>query len=301
VSRIPSLSSLRLFRRLAITRSFSETARLANVSQPALSRTIRLLEEELEAKLFDRDTRHVDLTPAGEALFPVVVRLLEDFDGTFSEVTHTLSGQRGRVVLGALPSVAASALPKLLVEFHATNPHVEVVLRDSLAGSIYQQLRGREVDIAVLTPPDAHEIDFDFEPIIADPCALVCRPADSKAKGFKADWNAFAHHRFIGMAKPSSVRELTDAAFIRAGVTVRALYECAQLATVGGMIEAGLGISALPVSTKSMLSAYDLEWHPLENPRAERTIGIAYLANRTLSPAAGKMRDALRTLEGRIL
>lgn len=300
MTRIPSLASLRLFRRVAMTRSFSETARLANVSQPALSRTIRLLEEELGARLFDRDTRHVDLTPAGEALFPVVVRLLEDFDGAFSEVAQTLSGQRGRVILGALPSVAASALPELLVAFHVANPQVEVVLRDSLAGSVYQQLRDREVDIAVLTPPDAHETDFRFEPLIADPCALVCRAEDSKAKGFKATWKSFTQHRFIGMAKPSSVRELTDAAFIRVGITARPLYECAQLATVGAMIEAGLGISALPISTRSMLSAYDLDWHLLDNPRAERTVGIAYLANRTLSPSAAKMRDALRTLEGRI-
>ncbi|MBO9574553.1 MAG: LysR family transcriptional regulator [Sphingobium sp.] len=285
---------------MAITRSFSETARLANVSQPALSRTIKLLEEELGARLFDRDTRHVDLTPAGEALFPVVVRLLEDFDGAFSELTQTLSGQRGRVVLGALPSVAASILPSLLVRFHEDFPQVEVVLQDSLAGAIYRQLRDREVDIAILPPPEAHETDFDFEPLLADPCALVCRRKKDDEPALPAEWTTFTDHRFIAMAKPSSVRELTDAAFIRADIAVRPLYECTQLATVGAMIAAGLGISALPLSTRSMLSAYDLDWLPLDDPRAERTVGIAYLANRSLSPAAEKMRDALRALKGQI-
>lgn len=296
MARVPNLSALRLFQQLAQTCSFSETARLANVSQPALSRTIRLLEEQLEARLFDRDTRNVSLTPAGEALFPVVNRLLADFDGAFSEVARSLGGQHGRVVLGALPSFAASTLPRFLAAFQPAHPNISIVVRDGLSGAVYQQMRDREVDFAVLTPPDAHEEDFAFEPLLDDPCALVCRRVDWPDPARTATWRYFTDRPFIAMAAHSSVRELADAAFIRAKLTVRPLYECAQLATVGGLIAAGLGVSALPLSTRPMLDAYDLAWLPLERPRISRQIGITYLAQRSLSPQAERVRDALSAM-----
>lgn len=296
MARVSNLSSLRLFQQLAQTCSFSETARLANVSQPALSRTIRLLEEQLEARLFDRDTRNVALTPAGEALLPVVNRLLADFDSAFSEVARSLGGRHGRVVLGALPSFAASALPRFLADFQPAHPNIAITVRDGLAGTIYQQMRDREVDLAVLTPPDMHEADFAFEPLFDDPCALVCRRAEWPDAARTATWKYFADRPFIAMAAHSSVRELTDAAFIRAELVVRPLYECAQLATVGGLIAAGLGVSALPLSTRPMLDAYDLAWRPLERPRIGRQIGITYLAQRSLSPQAERVRDALSTM-----
>jgi len=105
--RPPSLTSLRLFMQVAHHRSFSEAGRVANISQPALSRTIKLLEEELGVRLLDRNSRNVTLTTAGEALLPVVERLTADFDGAFHELAETFSGARGRVVVGVLLTMLA--------------------------------------------------------------------------------------------------------------------------------------------------------------------------------------------------
>ena len=99
-----SLITLRIFLRVAQTCSFSETARLEHVSQPALSRTIRLLEEQLGARLFDRDTRNVTLTAAGAQLQPIAERLISEYDLAFTDLAQALSGERGRVTVGALPS-----------------------------------------------------------------------------------------------------------------------------------------------------------------------------------------------------
>jgi DNA-binding transcriptional LysR family regulator len=99
------------------------------------------------------------------------------------------------------------------------------------------------------------------------------------------------------MAPSSSVRQITDAAFARAGLT-RARYECTQPATLGAFIAAGLGISALPLSCRPMVGAHDLEWHRLDDPQSERVIGIAHLSGRSLSPAAQNMMAALSAGEG---
>ncbi|RIA36599.1 DNA-binding transcriptional LysR family regulator [Hephaestia caeni] len=296
MQRVPSLSSLRLFMMVAQSSSFSDTARAMGVSQPALSRTIRLLEEELSVRLFDRDTRNVNLTAAGEMLLPAVERLVGDFLATFSELEHALSGKRGRVVIGALPSVAANLLPLAMARFQMDYPEVEVIVRDSLSGTLYQQMRERQVDFSITTPPEQPEV-FAFQPLMIDECVLVCADGDPLAQGGPASWSIFAERPFIAMAPSSSVRRLTDAALIRANVTAKPLFECAHLATVGGLIVAGLGISALPRTTLPLLSRVEIASVPLREPKATRTIGIAHLANRSLSPSAALLARHLSALE----
>jgi LysR family carnitine catabolism transcriptional activator len=287
--RAPSLSSLRLFMQVAYNRSFSETGRLTNISQPALSRTIRLLEEQLGTRLFDRDSRNVRLTSAGEALLPIVERLTQDFDHAFSELAQNFAGERGRVVIGALPSVAAGALPRVIASFQRTHPQVEIVVRDSLSGTLYQQMQERQVDLAVTTPPNSD--DFHFAPLFDDRLEMIVPTGSALDVPEPATWTMFRDHPFIAMAPRSSVRELTDAAMSKADVAVRPLYECTQLATVGAMIEAGLGITALPRSTMGMLHAGAITARPLQAPVIERMIGIAHPLHRTLAPAVEAFRQ----------
>ncbi|HSI16616.1 MAG TPA: LysR family transcriptional regulator [Sphingomonas sp.] len=284
--RAPSLSSLRLFMEVARTSSFSETARLANLSQPALSRTIKLLEEDLGVRLFDRNSRNVALTAAGSALLPTVERLTGDFDLAFQELEHAFAGQRGRVIIGALPSAAAHFLPAIIAEFREARPNVEIVVCDNLSGALFQQLLDRLIDFAITTPPDNGE-GFQFDAMMDDECVLVGRHEDLADIDAPAPWSIFTERPFIAMAPRSSVRLLTDAAFAKTDLTVRPLYDCAQLATVGGLISAGLGITLLPKSTLPMLSAGGtVAWRAMAPPRIARSIGIARLANRSLSPAA---------------
>ncbi|WP_294212147.1 LysR family transcriptional regulator [uncultured Sphingomonas sp.] len=292
--RTPSLSSLRLFMQVAVTSSFSETARLANLSQPALSRTIKLLEEELGVRLFDRNSRNVALTPAGAALLPTVERLAGEFDLAFEELRQTFAGQRGRVIVGALPSAAAHILPTIIADFRRTHPQVEIILRDNLSGALYQQMLDRLVDFAITTPPGLGE-GFRFDPIMDDECVLVSRREEADAIAAPADWAVFAQSPFIAMEARSSVRLLTDSAFAKTDMLVRPLYECAQLATVGGLVSAGLGITLLPRSTLPMLGVGgDIAWRSMAPPHVSRTIGIARLENRSLSPAAKAFMDAVR-------
>lgn len=287
--RKPSLSSLRLFMQVAHNRSFSETARAAHLSQPALSRTIRLLEDDLEVRLFDRNSRNVALTPAGEALLPIVERLTSDFDYAFSELALSFAGERGRVVVGALPSMAAGVLPDAMARFHQSHPQVDIVIRDQLSGTLYQAMRERQIDMALTTPPE--EDGFDFVPLLEDPLVLVVQKGGPLDDGRAAKWSVFADHPFIAMSPSSSVRKLTDAALAeaglaKAGLNVRPLYDCAQLTTVRALIAAGLGITALPKSAVQMLQSDTLSLRPLNHPTFTRQIGLASPSGRTLSPAA---------------
>jgi len=293
--RTPSLSSLRLFLQVARSLSFSRTARMANISQPALSRTIKLLEEDLGVRLFDRDSRNVRLSSAGAALLPTVERLTGDFDQAFRELRQTFEGQRGRVVVGALPSVAANLLPQVIARFRQSHPHVEIILRESLTSGLYQSLQDRMIDFALsIQPPSSDEVEF--LPMLDDACVLVCRKEDLASIPDPAPWSIFRDRPFLGMEPRSSVRMLTDAAFARADIAAPALFECSQLATMGGLIAEGLGVSLLPLSTLPLLGHVDrIAWRPMRPPLASRCIGIARMKSRTLSPAAQALFDALYT------
>ena len=293
MQRTPSLSSLRLFLQVANSLSFSETARHANLSQPALSRTIRLLEEDLGVRLFDRNSRNVALTPAGAALLPTVQRLTADIDQAFRELNQTFQGLKGRVFVGALPSMSANLLPKVIAEFRETRPRVEVIIRENLSEGLLQSLQERMIDFAITTPP-AGVSGIEFMPLIEDVCVLVCRPEDLDGIPDPAPWSVFAERPSISMESRSSVRVMTDIAFARAGVSVTRQYECTLLATAGGCITAGIGIALMPRSTLPLLSVGgNIAWRSMAPPQISRQIGICRLAGRTLSPAAVNFLDAV--------
>lgn len=292
--RTPSLSSLRLFLQVAHSLSFSETARNANLSQPALSRTIQLLEQDLGVKLFDRNSRNVALTPAGAALLPTVERLTLDFDQAFRELSQTFEGQRGRVYVGALPSMSANLLPRVIVGFREARPQVEIVVRENLSDGLLKSLHERMIDFAITTPPPGGAEGIEFTPLIKDECVLVCRVEDLDEFPDPAPWSIFGERPSISMEQGSSVRVLADAAFARAGVDALRQYECTLLATAGGFINAGIGIALLPKSTLPLLAVGgEIAWRAMESPVASRQIGIAKLSGRTLSPAAGAFLDAV--------
>jgi LysR family carnitine catabolism transcriptional activator len=168
---------------------------------------------------------------------------------------------------------------------------------DNLSGALFQQLLDRLIDFAITTPPDNGE-GFQFDAMMDDECVLVGRHEDLEDIDAPAPWSIFTERPFIAMAPRSSVRLLTDAAFAKTDLTVRPLYDCAQLATVGGLISAGLGITLLPKSTLPMLSAGGtVAWRAMAPPRIARSIGIARLANRSLSPAAEAFLKAVCTCE----
>ncbi len=293
MARSPSMSSLRLFLQVARTCSFSETARVSNLSQPALSRTIKLLEEDLGVRLFDRNSRNVVPTDAGAALVPIVERLTADFDLAFRALDQTFSGERGRVVVGALPSVAAEFLPRAIARFLKNRSQVEVIIRENLNAGLLQSLQDRAIDISISTPPGG-SAPICFEPMFKDDYVLVCRPDDLAAIPDPAPWSTFTDFPFIAMEPRSSVRMMTDSLFTAKGIHASPRFECAQLATVGALIGEGLGISLLPRSTLPLMAVgKQIAWRMTQGPVPSRTIGICTLEDRTLAPAAEAFRQLL--------
>jgi LysR family transcriptional regulator, carnitine catabolism transcriptional activator len=280
------------FLQVAATGSFSEAARTLNVSQPALSRMVRTIEEVVGERLFDRDTRHVTLTPAGEALRPIAERLVAEFADGFRELAQFVAGKGGRLAVAVLPSLAAVLLPNVLRRFRVQYPGVEFVIRDGAASSVLDQVIQRQADLGLTVQPPPHE-GLAYRPLLSDDFGLVCRADDGLASAEEPlSWSVFADRPFIAMAARSTLRAATDAAFAQTGIAVSPLYECATVGTAGHLVVSGLGIMALPMLSLPLMAA-DLVWRPLAQPLLHRHIGIVTPARRSLAPAARTFLDAL--------
>jgi len=281
--------------------SFSAAAGHLHVSQPALSRTVRLAEESLGARLFDRGSRKVTLTAAGTELLPIARRIMLEFHDSIGELSQFLEGKRGRVRVSALPSIAQSLLVDAIAGFNASHPEIEFLVRSDSAETVLALLESREIDIGltVQPPPDGR---WSYEHLHDDEFVLICRADDPLALQARPSaalaWSVFEKRPFIAATSGSNTRSATDAAFMRARLTVRPAHEVASsnLQVIGGFVAAGLGLSVLPASALACLDQPTLVARRLTKPRVQRKVGIVTLTGRTLSQATTRFCEHIRAL-----
>lgn len=283
---------MQVFRTAAEAGSFSEAAGRLHLSQPALSAAIRKLEETLGARLFDRTTRRVMLTAEGQELLRLSARLLDEFAAVTGDLRDYLGRRRGRVVVAALPSLAAITLPPALARLKAAHPGIDVAIRDTLHDEIQEMVRSGAADFGLTVAP-APGGELAFRPLIVDRFVLVCLPGHELAAMRRVSWAQVVRYPIIGMAKTSSVRQLIDAACAQAGIELRNEYDAGHLATVGALVREGLGVAALPSLTTPLLRFAGLTEVPIVRPRVERTMGIVSRSGRSPSIAASALAELL--------
>jgi len=287
-----TLQQLEAFAEVARTGNFRAAAHALHVSQPALSRTIRLAEHVVGTRLFDRDTRHVEITPAGRELLPIAQRILADFNGAFSELAQFLEGRSGHVTVAALPSAGVALLAPAIAEFRRAQPQVQFSFVEGPAEVVRAAVAEGRADFGISVRPGAHE-PLRFRHWLDDPFVLVCRADDPLAQRRTVPWSVFASHPFIASSVRSSIRPITDAAFVRKHLHVHQALEFPSVAAAGAMVLAGLGITALPRLALHLLNQQGLAAVPLQAPALSRPIGLLTFAGRSLSPVARSFMDCL--------
>lgn len=288
-----NLQQMHGFVELARTCNFRSAAKVLGISQPALSRTIKAVEDVIGTRLFDRDTRRVEITPAGRELLPIASRILENFQSSLSELSQFLDGRSGHVTVAALPSVSVALLPRAISQFLETSPGVELSLIEGSADRLRDAVEAGQADFALSVRPQVRE-PFHFLHLFDDPFVLVCRKDHPYAGREAAAWSDFAEYPFIASARSSSIRPITDAAFVQKGLDVPFALEFPSIASCGALVEAGLGITALPLLAMSLIRGDDLVTVPLRRPSLARPVGLVTRAGRSLSPATRAFMETVR-------
>lgn len=297
------LSRLSAFAEVASALNFTAAARSLNVSQPALTRTIHLLEQDVGARLFDRTSRKVQLTPAGHEMLPIVERLLHDAETAAAEMTSFVEGRRGVIRIAAIPSLVGTVLAQAIKAFSAERPEVRFQIDDALSGAVVDRVVRGEADFGLAAAPSP-DVRLSFEGLLQEPIGLVCRRDDPLARRRQLRWGDVADRGFVAMSPSTSLRGITDAAFPQAGLAVEPRYGCSVVGSVGRLIEAGLGISAMPELCMRQLDASRLTWRRLERPSVSRQSGLVLRAGYSLAPTAERfltvMRGAFATVQAEV-
>ncbi len=294
-----TLRQLELFTATMREGSFTQAAEKLRISQPALSAAIRKIEAELGLTLFDRTTRSVQPTADGRHLFAVAEDLLRNFKVAMQGVAERADGLHGRLTIAVLPSVAASILPRALMQLQRKYPGIDVAIRDVMHERAVTMVADGLADFAVTTRI-AETAALAYDEIGADRIHLVCRDDHVLAKGKGAlPWSALEGHAYVAMAGSTSVRRLADAVLLQADFALQPRFEVEQIASCIALVSAGLGVTALPALTFSMFASDRLTMRPLTGPTINRQIGFLRLKGRQLSVPAVALAEEIRGAYGK--
>jgi LysR family carnitine catabolism transcriptional activator len=283
-----STRQLRAFIALAEQRNFTRAAGQSHLSQPAFSALIRQLEEALGLRLFDRSTRSVELTVEGAEFERSARRVLDEFEGALAGVHDQAARRRGRVAIALLPSLAAGWLPQVLAGFREAYPGIELQVADVLSEPCIELVRSGHADFA-LAATRAETPELRAEAFCSDDFHLVCPDDHPLVHLTEVRPRDVAAYPFIHLSRTSSVRQYLDAA--THPQTMNAVLEVDQLATVTGMVRAGLGISIVPWLTLFHFQVPGLVTRRLSWPGLKRQLYVVRRRDRSLSIAAQGFYD----------
>ena len=284
------LNDLHAFRAVAELGNFRRAAEAVHISQPAFSRRIEKLEEALGVRLLDRTTRRVSLTAVGRDFARKVQQLLDDLDNTLLTIRGVAATRMGEVTIACVPSTVYYYVSQVVQRFRGDFPKVRVKVFDASANEVLGAVLRGEADFG-LNFLGSQEPDLEFSVLREERFVAACRRDHPLAKKRRVAWADLAAYDFITVAQSSGNRLLIDQAL--AGLAVRPVSVCeAQHVTaMVGLVEAGLGVAAVPAMAMPDKDHPLLVSVPLDEPVVTRRVGLIHRSGRTLAPAAQHLYD----------
>jgi DNA-binding transcriptional LysR family regulator len=292
------LRHLVYFEAVARHQHVSRAAAELSVAQPAVSKQIHDLERELGGvALFERVGRNVRLTEAGQALLEHVRIILAQVEAARAEIQERMGLERGRVAIGAPPTVGIQLLPGVLVAFNERYPGLELVMREGGTQTMLGLLETGEVDLAVVTlpVPEARRKEgrggLHVAVLFTEELVVVVSPAHPLAGRGTVRFAELAAEPFLLYPQGYGMRDKTLEACQRAGFTPRIVLDGGEMDMVLRLAETGLGIALMPrLALEGSRSLVALR---VSDQRLERTMALVSRDDRALAPAARALRDFL--------
>ncbi len=289
-----NLEQLRSFVEVARFGNFTRAAEELHLAQPSLSRQIATLEQSLDAELFHRARGGSTLTAAGESLLPLARRMLADAESVRRELAELAGLERGRVRLGATPTLCISLVAEVLSAFHTEHPAIELHLSEQGSLRLLDELASGELDLALVTTSDTRSAErFTVTPLLVEELVVISSagapPVTARDTIELADVAALPQ---IVFSPTYDLRSTTDAAFRAAGLTPEVVLEGAEMDAVLRFVERGLGVAIVPAMV--LIDRPGLRSVRLEGPTLDRTISVARPADVAPTVAVEVMRRTIR-------
>lgn len=282
------LAQLRVFVEVALQGNIKDAAEKLSRTPSAVSMSLKQLEDELGAPLFESDRKSA-LTALGEYVLSVARAEVRGFERSVRTIEAFARNEAGRLDIACVPSVGSQLLPDILPRFLAARPKVQLDLRDADTGSVSTAVERQHVELGICGEP-LRPGPFDFEPLFRDQFVAVFSAHNHLARGRKpVSWLALSRETFIINGASEAIR---DEAYI--ALSRRSLLMVHNTSSLLSMLRRDIGVTILPSLSVSRDDA-GLRTRPLPNPSLFRTVGLLTHAGRSLSPVAEAFAAHLRT------
>jgi LysR family hydrogen peroxide-inducible transcriptional activator len=285
------LQQLEQFVVLARTKNFTRAAGELNLSQSALSRSIQRLEEQVGQPLFERKPREVVLTDLGELLLERGKEILQLVDDTFSLISD--AGRRGRVRLGAIPTIAPYFLPGLLRSFAEGHPEVSVVVQEDTTEQLVRRVSHGEIDLAILALPLLAK-HLQVEPLFEEELLLVASADHPLSGHVEVTAEEIEPYPFVLLNEAHCLSENVASYCRRQSVQPVMVERLSQIATVQELVALGHGISIVPEMARRLDRDPRRVYRSLAGERPTRTVAMLWNPYRYQSKWAKSLMAHLR-------
>ena len=270
--------------------NFSRAADELHVAQPAISQQIRVIEQELGVRLFDRVGGKVTLTKAGEALLPHATTILAGVAAARQAVNELSTLTRGTASLGAPPTVSGRLLPAVLTRFRRRYPGLEVTLREAGTETLLKLIEGAQLDLAIVVT-DRLPAVVEQQPFLEERYVLAVSAGHPLAKSRQVRLADLASEPFILFPESYKLREVTLLACRAAGFEPKVALDGGAMQSALEFVASGLGVALVP--ELALRGARGVRGLRIADQDLSRRLGVVWRKGHYLSPAARALRDFL--------
>ncbi|MFE1295958.1 LysR family transcriptional regulator [Streptomyces sp. NPDC058731] len=281
------IRQLRHFMAVVTEGSFTAAARAELIVQSALSTSIRSLERELGADLFERTGRRVVLTEAGRALLPQARALLAGTEAARDAVAAVTGLATGRVSVGTIQTLTCVDLPAELASFHQQFPGVQVSVRDAPVGELTDALRAGELDLAFLAP-DAREVPEGLHGYATwqEELVLITAPGHPLARAGRTLIKDLADEPFVDFRAGTGLETAVRRLAAHCGLQRRITCDVTQIGLLVDLVRAGIGVAFVP---RAIGERAGLPCVRVRQPEPGRTVVLAGRGPAPRNPAAAAL------------
>lgn len=274
---------------LAELENVSAAAAELHATQPTLSRQLGRLERDLGTELFDRKGRRLFLNAAGQIYLRHVRRAVAEIEAAKYELAELMNPVEGRIDLGFLHSFGIWLVPTLIREFRQESPQVVFGLAQGAAEVILQRVLGGGTDLAIVSPRP-NNVDVGWAPIMRQHLGLAVPESHRLAHRERVLIGDVREENFIAMESGFGMRRILEELCAAADFHPTITFESTELATVAGLVAAGLGVAVMPVEHDPQLPP-GISLLVLDGAQNTREVGLIWKRDIAMSPAANRFRD----------
>ncbi|MBP2626745.1 MAG: transcriptional regulator, LysR family [Firmicutes bacterium] len=276
---------LTYFIEVAHHRSFTKAAQALHITQPSISKMIKLLEDELDVTLFYRSAKQIELTDAGKALLYQSQQIVNSFQNLTSDLADVINSKKGAITIGLPPMVGARFFPQIISDFTTLHPQISLTLLEVGSQKVQVGIDDGSLDIGVVMLPIDEDI-FEMFPIVNEPMMLIVHPEHTLAEKAIVDLSQLKDENFILFRKSFTLHDNIINRCIESGFTPNIIFKSSHWDFIAEMVAINFGIALLPRIICKDLDPERIKIIPIAEPMIHWNLGVIWKKDRYLSFAA---------------